>query len=239
MKEIFIHPVIRFWGYILLATVFILNSSWKLWLILFIISIALSIIEGIKISKIFSSLKSFLFYSPIFAVSYLLISVIMSQSSLWEIGVEILTAIIRLVMVMMIMNIYILGSKKHSLLIALRSMWTQLNKPWPMVENWFIYLEMTIRFYPNFMREWSQWQSVNTALGLNPQKKSMVRWLETARFLPGMLMSQLNRADEVAQAMQLRGYGRCFPRGVFNPIMFKNVHLLVLILMTIVFIQII
>jgi len=44
--------------------------------------------------------------------------------------------------------------------------------------------------------------------------------------MPGMLIHQLRRADDVAMAMILRGYGKQIPRGVTYPISFKINHIL-------------
>ena len=44
--------------------------------------------------------------------------------------------------------------------------------------------------------------------------------------MPGMLIYQLRRSEDIATAMQLRGYGQKYPRGVTYPIPFGRFHLI-------------
>jgi energy-coupling factor transporter transmembrane protein EcfT len=50
--------------------------------------------------------------------------------------------------------------------------------------------------------------------------------------MPGLLIHQLRRADDIAMAMKLRGYGKQFPRGVTYPTIFNAVHLIQIILIS-------
>jgi energy-coupling factor transport system permease protein len=96
-------------------------------------------------------------------------------------------------------------------------------------------MEMTLRFYPSLQRDWSRWQGIHKALGLNVSKSRIQRWKETANQLPGMIMIHLNRADDIANAMTLRGYGQQIPRGVALPIPFTIKHFSMLLIISFIF----
>jgi energy-coupling factor transporter transmembrane protein EcfT len=72
-------------------------------------------------------------------------------------------------------------------------------------------------------------------LGLNVSKSRIQRWKETANQLPGMIMIHLNRADDIANAMTLRGYGQQIPRGVALPIPFTIKHFSMLLIISFIF----
>jgi energy-coupling factor transporter transmembrane protein EcfT len=64
------------------------------------------------------------------------------------------------------------------------------------------------------------------------------QWKETAQQLPGMVMIQLHKADDVADAMRMRGYGNQIPRGVAGPIPFSLIHFIIMIAISLSFILI-
>ena len=62
---------------------------------------------------------------------------------------------------------------------------------------------------------------------------SNVRLLKIAvEEMPGLLIYQLRRSDDVATAMKLRGYGKQIPRGVTYPIPFNGNHLIQIIIIS-------
>lgn len=191
--------------------------------------------EKIAILRIIRSLKLFIIFTPIMIGFYFLISIIMSESTLIQIIMEISTAMIKFILVMAIMNAYTFGTGSGSVFQALRSIWVQSNKSWRKVEDWFLFMEMTLRFYPSLQRDWSRWQGIHKALGLNVALGRIQRWKDTASQLPGMIIIHLHKADDIANAMTLRGYGKQIPRGVARPIPFTLRHFSMLLIISFIF----
>ena len=99
-----------------------------------------------------------------------------------------------------------------------------------MVEDIFMFLELTLRFYPTFQREWQTVTRSKKALGLS---SSICRWEQiksVANDLPGMILQSYRKAGNTATIMQQRGYGNQIPRGVANPILFKMSDMMLLII---------
>lgn len=229
-------PLIRLWLYLSFSTSVLLSPTLFHWLGYGLLFIFIALIENVSIIRIIKSLRSFFFFLPVMISFYFIISIIMTQSTLFQIFVEIGTAMIKFILVMAIMNMYNIGSGTGSVFQALRSIWVQFNKPGRKVEDWFLFMEMTLRFYPSLQRDWNRWQGIHKALGLNVKKGRIQRWKETAGQLPGMIMIHLHRADDIACAMILRGYGRQIPRGVAHPIPFTKAHFFILLIISFVFI---
>ena len=228
-------PLVRLWLFLSFSTAVLFSPTVYHWLVYGVLFIVIAWIEKVSIKRILRSLRSFILFLPVMVGFYFLISVIMSQSTLGQIFIEISTAMMKILLVIAIMNLYTIGSGSSSVFQALRSIWMQFNKPWRKVEDWFLFMEMTLRFYPALQREWSRWQGIHKALGLNVQHGKIRRWKETARQLPGMIMIHLQKADDIAHAMTMRGYGRQIPRGVAQPIPFTLLHVSALVIITYLF----
>lgn len=157
-------------------------------------------------------------------------SLFFTNSSGMRILNEATTAIIKLLLLVTIMSVYIVTSKDHNLILALRSIWSKSKIPWKWVDDMFIFLELTLRFYPSFQREWDTLNRSKIALGLD---NSLSRWNKVkaiANDLPGIIVQSYNRAENTASVMIQRGYGSIIPRGVAQPIVFRIADLVFLIL---------
>jgi energy-coupling factor transporter transmembrane protein EcfT len=111
----------------------------------------------------------------------------------------------------------------------------KVNKPWKWVENFFLFLGMTLRFYPTFQSNWQSLRNTRKSLGLEADLSYLEQVKTAAKEMPGLLIHQLRRADDVAMAMKLRGYGKQFPRGVTYPTIFKAIHLIQIIFISSVY----
>jgi energy-coupling factor transporter transmembrane protein EcfT len=128
------------------------------------------------------------------------------------------------------MAFYIEILKKQNIVLSIRSIWSKLNLKWKWVEDIFMFLELTLRFYPTFQREWQTINRSKKALGLT---SSLNRWGQiksVVNDLPGMILQSYRKAENTALIMQQRGYGNQIPRGVANPILFKISDLILLII---------
>ncbi len=235
MSSLFKQPLIRLWLYLSFSTAVLFSPTLFHWIGYLGLFMSLLWLEKVAVSQIMLSLRSFIYFLPIMIGFYFFISIIMSQSTYWQIFIEISTAMMKFLLVMAIMNTYTFGFGSGSVFQALRSIWVQFNKPWRKVEDWFLFMEMTLRFYPSLQRDWSRWQGIHKALGLNVTHGRIQHWKETARQLPGMIMIHLHKADDIANAMTLRGYGQQIPRGVACLIPFTLGHFSTLLIISFIF----
>jgi energy-coupling factor transporter transmembrane protein EcfT len=133
------------------------------------------------------------------------------------------------------MMFYFESTPSQDILIIARSIWVRMNKPWKWVENFFLFLGMTLRFYPTFQSNWQSLRNTRKSLGLEADLSYLEQVKTAAKEMPGLLIHQLRRADDVAMAMKLRGYGKQFPRGVTYPTIFKAIHLIQIIFISSVY----
>lgn len=230
-------PIVRLWLFLSYSSAVLFSPTIIHWGIYGIFLLLLSFIENISMKRMAHSLRSFIMFLPIMISIYLIISLLFSHSSLREMMVEIGWVVLKFSLVMAIMNVYSFGKYSGNVFDALRSIWVKMNKPWRKVEDGFLFLEMTLRFYPSFQRDWNRYNEIQKALGLKNHDSKFQQWKKTANQMPGMIMLHLQKADDIAQAMYLRGYGKQIPRGVAHSVTFNVLHLLVIIFISIAFIS--
>ena len=69
-------------------------------------------------------------------------------------------------------------------------------------------------------------------LGLEASTPRLKKIIMVANEMPGLLIHELKRANDISIAMKLRGYGNQFPRGVTYPIPFNWNHGIMIFLIT-------
>ncbi|HDY75757.1 MAG TPA: hypothetical protein ENH49_04460 [Candidatus Marinimicrobia bacterium] len=230
-------PIVRLWLFLSYSTAVLFSPTIIHWGIYGAFIFLLASIENISMKRIAHSLRSFIMFLPIMISIYLIISLLFSQSSLREMIFEIGWVVIKFSLVMAIMNVYSFGKYSGNVFDALRSIWVRMNKPWRKMEDWFLFLEMTLRFYPTFQRDWNRYNEIQKALGLKNHGSKLQQWVKTANQMPGMIILHLQKAEDIAQAMSLRGYGKQIPRGVAHFVSFNGLHLFVIIFISIAFIS--
>lgn len=123
-----------------------------------------------------------------------------------------------------LMGAYMERKSGKNVFQSLRSVWLMTGKQWRKVEDLFLFLGLTLRFFPSIQRQWTQLQSSKVSLGM---QEDSGRWKQIPLLmtdLPGFLIYQLKKADATSLAMSLRGYGNHVPRGVaqFIPFGFRD-----------------
>ncbi len=229
------HPLIKLWLYLTFSTAVLLNPTFLHWCIYVLVFFILLHTEGISLHLIKKGLRPFIVFLPFMVGMYLIISLLFSMSMYKEIIIEILSTILKFGLIIAIMTLYNSAKRTGSVIQALRSLWVQLGIPWRKIEDMFLFMEITLRFYPAIQQDWDRWSKIHKALELQQTSSRVAHWKQTARGMPGMIMLHLRKADDVAQAMILRGYGQKIPRGIAYPVRFKMHHLLVMILIATVF----
>ena len=182
-------------------------------------------------AKVIKQIIPYLHFLPIFFGIYFIISIFFTEYSLIQIITSAGLALFRLLLLLTIMSIYIDISKDRNIVHALMSLWSKTNLAWRWVDDLFIYLELTLRFYPSFQFEWNTVSRSKKVLGLEEGTKKWDKVKSIANDLPGIIIQNYLKAENTASIMKQRGYGKIIPRGVAYPIPFRIIDLFTLIIL--------
>ena len=225
-----INPIIISFFYLGFAFSTILAKSWTELQIYFILSIILIIINISHIKLAFKQVKPFLIFFPVMIIIYLFISFIFTSSN-WTVIINDAGFVAgKLLLLVIVMAFYLDIIRNHNLILSIRSIWIKLNQKWKWVDDLFMFLELTLRFYPTFQREWQTIVRSKKALGFSSTKGRWKKIKSITNDLPGLILQSYRKAENTAIVMQQRGYGNIFPRGVANPIPFRMSDLIFLII---------
>ncbi len=225
-----VNPIVTSLFYLGLAFSTILSKTWNGLTIYFILCIILIILNISHLKPTFKQVKPFFLFFPIMITIYLFISFVFTNFTWAVIINEAGFAMSKLFLLVIVMSLYLEISRKQNLVLSVRSIWVKMNLKWKKVEDLFMFLELTLRFYPTFQREWQTIIRSKKALGLT---FSVGRWEQiksVANDLPGMILQSYRKAENTAVVMQQRGYGKQIPRGVANPILFKMSDLILIVI---------
>ena len=127
-------------------------------------------------------------FYPILFVLYIGFSSVLTTDSIDIILINICIASIKILLMISIMAFYLEQSKPSEILIALRSLWSKLNISWRVVEDLFLFFELTLRFLPTFQNEWESIKRGKVALGLQivSTKRDQIR--DMIKILPGIIL---------------------------------------------------
>ena len=225
-----VNPIIISIFYLGFAFSTILSKSWTGLLIYFTLSIILIIINTSHIKSAFKQVKPFLIFFPVMIIIYLFISFIFTSSN-WTVIINDAGFVAgKLLLLVIVMAFYLEIMRKHNLILSIRSIWTKFNLKWKWVDDLFMFLELTLRFYPTFQREWQTIARSKKALGIALTTDRWEQIKSIANDLPGLILQSYRKAENTAMVMRQRGYGNILPRGVANPISFKMSDLILLII---------
>lgn len=225
-----VNPIVTSIFYLGLAFSTILSKTWNGLMIHFILCIILITLNISHLKPTFKQVKPFFLFFPFMIFIYLFISFAFTNSTWTMIINEAGFAMSKLLLLVIVMSLYLEISRKQNLVLSVRSIWIKMNLKWKRVEDMFMFLELTLRFYPTFQREWQTIIRSKKALGLT---SSVGRWEQiksVTNDLPGMILQSYRKAENTAAVMQQRGYGKQIPRGVANPILFKISDLILLVI---------
>ena len=221
-----IHPLVRFIFFLAFSFSVLFTDRLTLWAIYFGIFLILTGFDRIVIRAVFSRIKPFILYFPFMLILYLGVSMSFTNATIYQAMFEVGFAFLRIALMISIMSLYFESVGSQNFLLALRSIWFQTGLKWNWMENFFLFLEMTLRFYPSLQRDWITVGQSRQSLGFN-QKNNL--WSEirlAAKDLPVLLVINLRKSEDIASAMQLRGFGKSLPRCVYNATNFTIWHLL-------------
>lgn len=223
-----VNPIVTFVFYFGIAISVILSQTWLGLGIFYVICILLLIFVN-KIVSILKQIKPFIFFIPILILIYVLVSFLFTNDTWSQILNDAGFAVFKLLLLITIMSIYLEISKRHNLVLAIRSIWSKLNIKWKWIDDLFVFLELTLRFYPSFQQEWNVINRSKIALGIKQRSNKWGRIKSIANDLPGIIVQSYNKAENTANVMKQRGYGKIVPRGIAFPIPFKLIDAVFLI----------
>ena len=221
-----IHPLVRFIFFLAFSFSVLFVDTLTLWAIYFGIFLIITGFYRIVIRAVFSRIKPFILYFPFMLILYLGVSVLFTDATIYQAMFEVGFAFLRIALMISIMSIYFESVGSQNFLLALRSIWFQTGLKWNWMENFFLFLEMTLRFYPSIQRDWITVDQSRQSLGFNQKKNLWGKISQAAQDLPVLLVINLRKSEDIAVAMQLRGFGKSLPRCVYNSTPFTTWHLL-------------
>jgi len=224
--NMFKHPLVNLWfvlGFSISLLITVTYIGWSAH------GVLLLLIAGLNrklIPKILPRLKPFIFYFPVMLIFYTGFSMMLTDNPIQIIISEGIFGFLKLTLMVFTMMIFIESTPSQDIVNLARSIWVKMNRRWQWVEDCFLFLGLTLRFYPTFQSNWTTVRHSRQSLGLSTDLSWVAKLKMAARDMPGMLIHQLRRSEDVATAMQLRGYGQKYPRGVTYPIPFGRFHLI-------------
>jgi len=221
-----IHPLVRFIFFLTFSFSVLFADTLTLWAIYFGIFVFTTGFDRTVILAVFSRIKPFIQFFPIMLVIYLAMSIFFTHATIYQAMVEAGFAFLRIVLMISIMSLYFESAGSPNFLLALRSIWFQTGLKWNWMENFFLFLDMTLRFYPSLQRDWITLSQSRESLGFNQNNNRWDKIKLAAQDLPILLVVNLRKSQDIALAMQLRGFGESLPRCVYNATYFTNWHLL-------------
>jgi len=221
-----IHPLVSFIFFLTFSFSVLFADTLTLWAIYFGIFVFTTGFDWTVILAVFSRIKPFILFFPFMSIIYLAVSVFFADATIYQAMVEVGFAFLRIVLMISIMSLYFESVGSPNFLLALRSIWFQIGLKWNWMENFFLFLDMTLRFYPSLQRDWIMLSQSRDSLGFNQNNNRWNKITQAAQDLPILLVVNLRKSQEIALAMQLRGFGESFPRCVYNATYFTTWHLL-------------
>ena len=226
------HPLVNLWFFLGFSTSLLFTTTYFGWLIHFMIFLTL-VFYNYKISPlIISKIKPYIFYFPIMLCLYTFFSLVLTNNSLQIIIFEAIYGFLRLLLMVTTMMYFFEITPNQDIVVLLRSIWVKFNLPWKWVENFFLFLSITLRFYPTFQSNWNSVRNSHHTLGIESNPSRFRKITIAAKEMPGLLIHELKRANDISIAMKLRGYGKQFPRGVTYPIPFNWNHGIMILVIT-------
>jgi len=226
------HPLVNLWFFLGYSFSLLLSTTYFGLGIYFLIFLVIIWLNKKYFIQVLQGLKPIVYYLPIMIILYFIFSLFLTDNTLGIILNEAIFGCLKLFLMVGAMMFFFESIQNQDIVIIARSIWVRLNKPWKWVEDFFLFLGMTLRFYPTFQSNWQLLRNTRKSLGLEADLSYLGQVKIAAKEMPGLLIHQLRRADDIAMAMKLRGYGKQFPRGVTYPTIFNAVHLIQIILIS-------
>ena len=228
----FKHPIVQLYFYLSISLLLVFSTSiHSLWPFGFFLLI-ISLYNKKIILKVAIRLLSAVIFFPLMLIIYLAISIFFTEMTIYESLKGAFLAFLKFSIIIVLMNFYLETASSENLIISLRSFWVKTKLKWKWVDDFFLFISLALRLYPTFQSSWSNNINSQKAIGIKFQKSYYGKLFEISKELPAMLVYQLNRSNDIALAMKLRGYGLHCPRSVIHPIDFNFLNLIQILSIT-------
>ena len=221
----FKHPLVNFVYYLGLSISMLMTNNYYEGLPYFFIFFISIFFNRRSIQVVINQLKPIFFYFPMMLIFYLLFSFYLTDNSINQILSEAFFGFIKIIFMIGSMSLFFETTHTENFINIFRSMWFRTKLTWKWPENFFLFLSITLRFYPTIESNWNSLLNTRQSLGLKSGFTHFEKIKIAAKMLPGLMLYQLYLADDIANAMKLRGYGKKFPRGIAHLIDFRLIHL--------------
>ena len=226
------HPLISLWFFLGFSISVLMTKSYMgLGLHLGII-VSIAITNRFPLKVIIQRVKLFIFYFPVMLGMYVGFALLLTDTSLFLIVNEAFFGLVKLTLMVGAMIFYLESIPSNDMVTLVRSIWVKINRSWLWVENCLLFLTMTLRFYPTFQSNWTMVKHSRQSLGITIDRSRFAQIRDAVKDMPGLLIHQLRRSEDLATAMKLRGYGKRIPRGVAYPIPFNSIHVFKIAIIT-------
>lgn len=216
------------WVFLLVVTLFLVFRSESLieyaWLAAGLSAVVFS--ANLSLKSIFSRLRPILLFLPFMFFFYMVMSLLFAETAFGRTVETVVVSGVRILLMVFSMAMFLELTGSMKILDALRSLWRATRISSRTVEDGFQLLYLTFRFFPMLKEEIQAISQLEKALGLPPRPGRFSHIRRTAYYLPGLISNSLQRADNLAVAIQTRKYGQVLPRGLANPVGFHAVDTL-------------
>lgn len=237
-------PKIKLVSTILFITAMFITTNIYIYSILMVIVIAISLLAKIKLKTLFKGLKSlriFIFFMLFFNI--LLYNGTNELFSFWIFTVYkegLITAgllIYRLVIVISYSSLLTLTTKPIEITDAIEEFLTPLKRFKVPASEIGMMVSISLRFIPTLFEETDKIMKAQASRGIdfvNGKLKEKIKGI-SALIIP-LFLNSLRRADELANAMEVRGYNgsstrtklRMYKKGAFD-YMYLSIHILIIV----------
>ena len=152
----FRNPLVRICFYLSFSLTVLMNQTVLILGIGVIIFFGLLYLNRNLFPEVLVRITPFFRFFPYMAVLYVGFSILLTTATMSEILIEIGFVSLKILLMVSIMALYIEQSLSSGVLIALRSLWSTLNRPWKWMEDFFLFFELIFRFFLLFRRSGSQ-----------------------------------------------------------------------------------
>jgi len=206
------NPIIR--SYLFLFFAISVVSTKNFYFLLFHLFLTLFFFLFKRI-ELYQLIKKIWFMLALSASLFFIISLITSSNSINLIYQNVLSATLRIFILIILMHIYIKKSKTDNLIAAIRSLLYRYSIKILSFDKNILFFDLTIRLYPDIQNQWRNLLRGQNAL-LNKSKLNLFKKeSNVAKYISDFLLLNLLRTEKLSECMEMRGYGQKFPRSIY------------------------
>ena len=184
-------------------------------IILFIIVLSFKI----KINFFLSWLYKASYYFLTIFLFYLVFSLLLSDIRPELIIESILFGVYKIVLSILFMKIFILSVRNESFVKLIRSFILKSRLNLRLLDDIILFITLSHRFYPELQNRWMSFERGHIYIGINNADNSLILRLKSySNMFVRILSMQYKKSLLISNNIKLRGYGKCQPRGIINPI---------------------